>query len=151
MAHWRPAGDHIRNGTRQLVQDHLDLQQAKRCIHRCPKNVRPRKSWGSGDITGDMALTFRLVDVLRHFWILWEHCSCMYKLCYRCMCSPVLASPNLEGTDAWPGRQCTWIVHDGRVFIRSWCWDPNFRDRHLRKITENCCLPAEKPKSAVDT
>ena len=29
---------------------------------------------------------------------------------------------------------------DGRVFIRSWCWDPNFRDRHLRKITKYFCL-----------
>ena len=29
--------------------------------------------------------------------------------------------------------------------------DPNFRDRHLRKITENFCLPTEKPKSAVHT
>ena len=25
------------------------------------------------------------------------------------------------------------------------------RDRHLRKISEKFCLPAEKPKSAVDT
>ena len=42
-------------------------------------------------------------------------------------------------------------LHDGRAFIRSWCWDPHFRDRHLRKITEYFCLPAEKPKSAVYT
>ena len=29
--------------------------------------------------------------------------------------------------------------------------DPDFRDRHLRKISVNFRLPAEKPKSAVDT
>ena len=38
-----------------------------------------------------------------------------------------------------------------RVFIRSWCWDPDFRDMHLRKLSETFRLPAEKPKSAVDT
>ena len=26
-----------------------------------------------------------------------------------------------------------------------------FRDRHLRKVSKNSCLPAEKPKSAVYT
>ena len=38
---------------------------------------------------------------------------------------------------------CPYDFNDGRVFIRSWCWDPNFRDRHLRKISENFRLPAE--------
>ena len=33
--------------------------------------------------------------------------------------------------------------NDGRAFIRRWCSDPNFRDRHLRKISEIVCLPAE--------
>ena len=28
---------------------------------------------------------------------------------------------------------------------------PDFRDRHLRKTSENLCVPAEKPKSAVYT
>ena len=39
--------------------------------------------------------------------------------------------------------------YDGRVFIRSWCWDPDFRDRHLRKISKNFRLPAEKNRSQL--
>ena len=39
-------------------------------------------------------------------------------------------------TDWWV--LCCWrSSSDGRVFIRSWCWDPDFCDRHLRKIWEN--------------
>ena len=43
-----------------------------------------------------------------------------------------------------------WIC-DGRVFIRSWCRDPDFRDRHLRKKIWKFSFPGRKPKSAVDT
>ena len=36
------------------------------------------------------------------------------------------------------------VCCDGRVFIWSWCWGPNFRDRHLRKIIiQNVGLPTE--------
>ena len=35
---------------------------------------------------------------------------------------------------------------DGRVLIRSWCWDSDFRDRHLREKTQNFLSPGRKTK-----
>ena len=35
---------------------------------------------------------------------------------------------------------------DGRVFIRSWCWDPDFRDRHLREKIRKFSSPGRKAK-----
>ena len=37
-------------------------------------------------------------------------------------------------------------LYDGRVFIRSWCWDPDFRDRHLRKKIWKFSSPGRKTK-----
>ena len=38
---------------------------------------------------------------------------------------------------------------DGRVFIRSWCWDPDFRDRHLRKKIWKIFVSRQKNQSQL--